>query len=62
MKYIFSTDQLEEIKWCMDNHGVPETFRVVHCLEDSTVIPIDDIVDFNYQFNAQYTRAFGCSY
>jgi hypothetical protein len=62
MKYVFDQSQLEEIKWCMDNHGVEQTFRVVHYLSDSDTIPVDDMVDFNQQFKTQYTQTFGCGY
>jgi len=62
MRYVFSKDQLEEIKWCVDNHGVEETFKVVHCLDETDTVPVDDIVDFNQQFNSQYTQTFGCGY
>lgn len=62
MRYVFSRDQLEEIKWCMDNHGIEETFRVVHCLEENDTVPVEDIADFNQQFNSQYTQFFGCRY
>ncbi len=62
MKYVFDQQQLEEIKWCIDNHGVQETFRVVHCLSENDTVPVDDIVDFNQQFKTQWTQTFGCSY
>jgi len=62
MSYVFDQSQLENIKWCIDNHGVQDAFRVVNHLEPHDTIPVDDVVDFNQQFNSQYTHAFGCGY
>jgi hypothetical protein len=62
MRYVFDQDQLEEIRWCIDNHGVEETFRVVNHLDSHDTIPVDDVVDFNQQFNFQYTQKFGWNY
>ena len=62
MSYVFDQDQLENIKWCIDNHSVQDAFRVVNHLEPNDTIPVDDVVDFNQQFNSQYTHAFGCGY
>jgi hypothetical protein len=62
MRYVFDQDQLEEIRWCIDNHGVEETFRVVNHLKSHDTIPVDDVVDFNQQFNFQYTQTFGWNY
>jgi hypothetical protein len=62
MSYVFDQDQLENIKWCIDNHSVQDAFRVVNHLEPSDTIPVDDVVDFNQQFNSQYTQTFGCGY
>ena len=62
MSYVFDQDQLENIKWFIDNHSVQDAFRVVNHLEPSDTIPVDDVVDFNQQFNSQYTQTFGCGY
>jgi hypothetical protein len=61
MSYVFDQQQLENIKWCIDNHSVQDAFRVVNRLEPHDTIPVDDIVDFNQQFKIQYTKTFGCN-
>lgn len=62
MKWIFSRDQLEDVKFAVDNLGIKETFALVHCLESTTAVPMDDLIDFQHQLNQQYRQEFGCGY
>lgn len=62
MKWIFDRTQLEDVKFAVDNMGIKETFRLVHCLPDEVAVPMDDLIDFQHQFSQQYKQAFGCGY
>lgn len=62
MKWIFDRDQLEDVKFAVDNYGIKEAFTLVHCLESTTAVPVDDLIDFQHQFNQQYRQEFGCGY
>lgn len=62
MKWNFDRDQLEEVKFAVDNLGLKETFCLVNCLPDKASVPLDDLVDFQHQFSQQYKDTFGCGY
>lgn len=62
MTWIFNRDQLEDVKFCVDNIGIKETFCLVNCLEPKASVPMDDLIDFQHQFSQQYKQAYGCGY
>lgn len=62
MHYVFDRGQLEDVKFCIDNLGVCEAFKVVNNLGDRSTVPVDDLIDFQNCFTQQYKLEFGCSY
>lgn len=62
MKWNFDREQLEGVKFCIDNLGLKETFRLVNYLEPRALVPMDDLIDFQHQFSQQYKQTFGCGY
>lgn len=62
MRWIFDREQLQDVKFAVDNLGIKETFRLVHCLEEKVAVPVDDLIDFQHQFEQQYKQQYGCGY
>ena len=62
MTWIFNRDQLEDVKFCVDNIGIKETFCLVNYLEPKSSVPMEDLIDFSHQFSQQYKQQYGCGY